>query len=123
MARRTVALLRAPKEQQMDGVGAVRYDAYGPTSPGQVPPAAQPGSATAPAEVSQVAAAPVAAAPVAAGAGRPETVKDVIAANVAAKDSAELISPSEPYMSGMSQLVRAAANNVQKIGGRLDTEI
>lgn len=102
----------------MDGVGAVRYDAYGPTSPGQVPPAGQPGSAIAPAEVSQVAAAPVAA-----GAGRPETVKDVIAANVAAKDSAELVSPSEPYMSAMSQLVRAAANNVQKIGGRLDTEI
>lgn len=103
----------------MDGVGAVRYDAYGPTSAGQVPSAAPPASVSAPAE-----AGPVAAAPVAAGAGRPESVKDVVAANVAAKDSAELIgAPSEPYMSAMSQLVRAAANNVQKIGGRLDTEI
>jgi hypothetical protein len=101
----------------MTSVGPVGYNAYEPTSAGQFPSAA-PASASAPAEVSQVAAAPVAA-----GSGRPETVKNVIAANVAAKDSAELISPSEPYMSGMSQLVRAAANNAQKIGGRLDTEI
>jgi hypothetical protein len=103
----------------MAGVGAVSYDAYGPTSAGQVPSPAQPASVTAAAEVSPVAAAPVAAAD-----GRPGTIKDVIAANVAAKDSAELIgAPSEPYMNSMSQLVRAAANNVQKIGGRLDTEI
>jgi hypothetical protein len=106
------------------GVGGVGYNAYGPTSAGQVPPATQPASATAPAEVSQVAAAPVAAAPVPAAAGKPGTVNDVIAANVAAKDSAEAIgAPSETYMSSMSQLVRAASNNVQKLGGRLDTEI
>jgi hypothetical protein len=110
----------------MSTVGAVGYNAYEPNRAGQLPSTAQPGSVTAPAEVSPVAAtaAPVATAPVATAAGRPGTVKDVAAANVAAKDSAELIgAPSEPYMRSMSQLVRAAANNVQKLGGRLDTEI
>jgi hypothetical protein len=103
----------------MSSVGAVRYDAYGPTGPEQAPPAAEPAGVDAPAGIT-----PAPATSVAAGAGRPGTAEDVVAANVAAKGSVDLVgTPSPEYLSAMAQIARTAANNAPKVGGRLDTQM
>jgi hypothetical protein len=103
----------------MASVGAVRYDAYGPTSAGPAPSVAEPASAGAPAAV-----APRAQATVAAAIANPGTVADVIAANVAANGSADLFgAPTPEYSSTMSQVVRAVAASTPKVGGRLDTQM
>jgi hypothetical protein len=59
-----------------------------------------------------------------ASAGKPGTLGDVLAANVAAKDSVgDAGTPSPEYLSAMAQIARTAANNAPKLGGRLDTQM
>ena len=103
----------------MASVGGVRYDAYGPTSIGHVPPAAEVAGVSPPAGVSSAPATPAAAS-----AGKPGTVEDVLPANVAAKSSVDLGgAPSPEYLSAMSQIARTAANNATRVGRRLDTQM
>lgn len=110
----------------MSSVGPVAYDAFGPIDRAYGSPVREAARTQEPAppEAPGATAAPQPAVSAATPSANPGTVADVMAANVSAKGSAELFgSPTDDYASSMSQLVSAAVAQVQRLGGRLDTQM
>lgn len=102
------------------------YDAYGPVGLPYDPPLQRTARADEPAAPQAPATTTATQAPAspAAVSKSPGTVEDVVAANVAAKGSADLLaSPTDEYASSMSQVVSSAVANIPKVGGRLDTQM
>jgi hypothetical protein len=103
----------------MASIGPVSQDAYGPNGAGRTPPVIGPAS-VGPSVETTSSVLPSGAVV----AGQPGTEEDVVAANVEANGSvAQLGAPTEDFVSATSKLAQAAANNVQRVGGRLDTQL